>query len=73
MKPSSFQTTIENQFDYICKSAMDNERKSYVSKYSWLEIHKAKLNWKFLVIYKSHTAYYNSIVTESVTKMIWTS
>ena len=23
MKPSSFQTTIENQFDYICKRAMD--------------------------------------------------
>ncbi|HBH1153537.1 TPA: sigma-70 family RNA polymerase sigma factor, partial [Clostridioides difficile] len=21
MKPSSFQTTIENQFDYICKRA----------------------------------------------------
>ncbi|HDB4777791.1 TPA: sigma-70 family RNA polymerase sigma factor, partial [Staphylococcus aureus] len=23
MKPSSFQTTIENQFDYICKRAME--------------------------------------------------
>ena len=30
MKPSSFQTTIENQFDYICKRAMDNERKDYM-------------------------------------------
>ena len=27
MKPSSFQTTIENQFDYICKRAMEDERK----------------------------------------------
>lgn len=26
MKPSSFQTTIENQFDYICKRAMEDER-----------------------------------------------
>ncbi|HBG8980590.1 TPA: sigma-70 family RNA polymerase sigma factor, partial [Staphylococcus aureus] len=25
MKPSSFQTTIENQFDYICKRAMEDE------------------------------------------------
>jgi len=30
MKPSSFQTTIENQFDYICKRAMDDERKDYM-------------------------------------------
>ena len=29
MKPSSFQTTIENQFDYICKQAMESERKDY--------------------------------------------
>ena len=29
MKPSEFQTTIENQFDYICKVAMDDERKDY--------------------------------------------
>ncbi|HGI7085613.1 TPA: sigma-70 family RNA polymerase sigma factor, partial [Streptococcus pyogenes] len=26
MKPSFFQTTIENQFDYICKRAMEDER-----------------------------------------------
>lgn len=26
MKPSSFQTTIENQFDYICKRAMNDEQ-----------------------------------------------
>lgn len=30
MKPSSFQTTIENQFDYICKRAMEDERKNYL-------------------------------------------
>lgn len=30
MKPSSFQTTIENQFDYICKRATDDERKDYM-------------------------------------------
>ena len=28
MKPSEFQTTIENQFDYICKVAMEDERKT---------------------------------------------
>ena len=30
MKPSFFQTTIENQFDYICKRAMEDERKNYL-------------------------------------------
>lgn len=34
MKPSSFQTTIENQFDYICKHAMDDERKDYLKALS---------------------------------------
>lgn len=29
MKPSSFQTKIEHQFDYICMLAMENERKNY--------------------------------------------
>ena len=29
MKPSSFQVTIENQFDYICKKALEDERKDY--------------------------------------------
>ncbi|MGX6979471.1 RNA polymerase sigma factor [Vagococcus elongatus] len=29
MKPSSFQVTIENQFDYICKKAIEDERKDY--------------------------------------------
>ncbi|GAA4655197.1 sigma-70 family RNA polymerase sigma factor [Anaerocolumna aminovalerica] len=29
MKPSCFQNTIENQFDYICKRAMEDERKDY--------------------------------------------
>ncbi len=28
MKPSEFQATIENQFDYICKVAMEDERTS---------------------------------------------
>jgi len=36
MKPSSFQTTIENQFDYICKRAMDDERKDYMKYLSRL-------------------------------------
>ncbi|MDF2910439.1 MAG: DNA-binding protein [Sporolactobacillus laevolacticus] len=30
MKPSSYQQTIENQFDYICKRAMEDERKDYL-------------------------------------------
>ncbi len=30
MKPSSFETRIENQFDYICMLAMKNERKNYL-------------------------------------------
>lgn len=34
MKPSSFQTTIKNQFDYICKRAMDDERKDYMKSLS---------------------------------------
>ena len=34
MKPSSFQTTIENQFDYICKRVMDDERKDYMKSMS---------------------------------------
>ncbi|HAQ1738161.1 sigma-70 family RNA polymerase sigma factor, partial [Staphylococcus aureus] len=25
MKPSSFQETIENQFDYICKQVIEDE------------------------------------------------
>lgn len=29
MKPSCFQSTIENQFDYICKRAIEDERKDY--------------------------------------------
>ena len=31
MKPSEFQTTIENQFDYICKVAMEDERKDHLA------------------------------------------
>ena len=34
MKPSEFQTTIENQFDYICKVAMKDERKDYLKALS---------------------------------------
>ncbi len=33
MKPSEFQTTIENQFDYICKVAMEDERKDYLKEW----------------------------------------
>lgn len=29
MRTTSFQTTIENQFDYICKRAIEDERKDY--------------------------------------------
>ena len=29
MKPSSFQETIENQFDYICTQVIEDERKDY--------------------------------------------
>lgn len=36
MKPSSFQTKIEHQFDYICMLAMKNERKNYLSYLSRL-------------------------------------
>lgn len=36
MKPSSFQTNIENQFDYICKRAMEDERKNYLKSLSRL-------------------------------------
>ena len=34
MKPSSFQPTIENQFYYICKSAMEDERKNHFKNLS---------------------------------------
>lgn len=30
MRTTSFQTTIENQFDYICKRAIEDERKDYL-------------------------------------------
>lgn len=36
MKPSSFQERIENQFDYICKQAMRDERKDYFKQLSRL-------------------------------------
>ena len=36
MKPSSFQTKIEHQFDYICMLAMKNERKNYLDYLSRL-------------------------------------
>ena len=39
MKPSSFQTTIENQFDYICKRAM-------AVSYTHLDVYKRQpWNW----------------------------
>ena len=37
MKPSEFQTTIENQFDYICKVAMDDERKDYFKSSTFMQ------------------------------------
>ena len=40
MKPSTFQTTIENQFDYICKRAMEDERKDYYKYLSGLSKHE---------------------------------
>ena len=40
MKPSEFQTTIENQFDYICKVAMEDERKDY---FLYAELWREKL------------------------------
>lgn len=38
MKPSSFQVTIENQFDYICKKAIEDERKDYFKYLSRLAL-----------------------------------
>lgn len=40
MKPAAFQTTIENQFDYICKRAMEDERKDYYKYLSRLSKHE---------------------------------
>ena len=40
MKPSTFQTTIDNQFDYICKRAMEDERKDYYKYLSRLSKHE---------------------------------
>lgn len=34
MKPSSFQKTIKNQFDYICKRTMEDERKDNLNSSS---------------------------------------
>lgn len=44
MKPSSFQTTIENQFDYICKKAMEYERKDYFKQLSRLSKHEVSFS-----------------------------
>ncbi|HBC99322.1 MAG TPA: DNA-binding protein [Lachnoclostridium sp.] len=40
MKPSCFQKTIENQFDYIGKRAMEDERKDYQRYISRLSKHE---------------------------------
>lgn len=40
MKPSTFQNTIENQFDYICKRTMEDERKDYYKYLSRLSKHE---------------------------------
>lgn len=44
MKPSSFQETIENQFDYICKQAMEDERKDYFKQLSRLAKHEVSFS-----------------------------
>ena len=44
MKPSSFQATIENQFDYICKLAMEDERKDYFKQLSRLAKHEVSFS-----------------------------
>ncbi|WP_418126536.1 sigma-70 family RNA polymerase sigma factor [Streptococcus parasuis] len=44
MKPSSFQTTIENQFDYICMQAMEDERKDYFKQLSRLAKHEVSFS-----------------------------
>ncbi|MGV3003774.1 sigma-70 family RNA polymerase sigma factor [Aerococcus urinaeequi] len=44
MKPSTFQTTIENQFDYICKRAMEDERKDYYKYLSRLSKHEVSFS-----------------------------
>lgn len=44
MKPSSFQTTIENQFDYICKQTMEDERKDYFKQLSRLAKHEVSFS-----------------------------
>ena len=44
MKPSSFQETIENQFDYICKRAMEDERKDYFKQLSRLAKHEVSFS-----------------------------
>lgn len=40
MKRSTFKTTIENQFDYICKRTMEDERKDYYKYLSRLSKHE---------------------------------
>ena len=44
MKPSTFQTTIENQFDYICKRTMEDERKDYYKYLSRLSKHEVSFS-----------------------------
>lgn len=44
MKPSTFQTTIENQFDYICKRAMEDERRDYYKYLSRLSKHEVSFS-----------------------------
>jgi len=44
MKPSSFQTTIENQFDYICKRAIEDERKNYFKHLSRISKHEVSFS-----------------------------
>lgn len=62
MKPSSFEATIENQFDFICKRAMLDERKDYLkslSRQSKREILFSEMN-EYLVSQFSVTDNYPS-------------
>lgn len=44
LKPSTFQETIENQFDYICKLAVEDERKNYFKYLSRISAREISFN-----------------------------
>lgn len=63
MKPSEFQTTIENQFDYICKVAMEDERKDYLKALS------RQCKRETLFCDMDDLKCYNKVVTEVANKI----